>query len=76
MALTRKNHAKAESTRSLRARKLINRRCASVYEPFQKLMHRSKLFLNSALQKAVEFSGAAGEFRCYRLHRSQISKDL
>jgi hypothetical protein len=39
-------------------------------------MHRSKPFLNSPLQKAVEFSGVAGEFRCYSLHRSQISKDL
>src|SRR5271166_13953 len=28
------------------------------------------------LQKAAEFSGVAGEFRCYSLHRSQISKDL
>jgi hypothetical protein len=28
--LARKNHAKAEATRSLRARKLLNRRCASV----------------------------------------------
>jgi len=27
-------------------------------------------------RKVVEFSGAAGEFRCHRLHRSQISKDL
>jgi hypothetical protein len=26
--------------------------------------------------KAAEFSGAAGEFRCLSLHRSQISKDL
>jgi hypothetical protein len=32
--------------------------------------------LNSALQKAVEFFGVAGEFRCFSLHRSQISKDL
>jgi hypothetical protein len=26
--------------------------------------------------KAVESSGVAGEFRCFSLHRSQISKDL
>jgi hypothetical protein len=32
--------------------------------------------LNSSLQKAVEFSGVAGQFRCLSLHRSQISKDL
>jgi F-type H+-transporting ATPase subunit gamma len=31
---------------------------------------------NALSQKAVEFSGVAGEFRCYSLHRSQISKDL
>jgi hypothetical protein len=29
-----------------------------------------------SLQKAAEFSGVAGEFRCLSLHRSQISKDL
>src|SRR5208337_5628354 len=29
-SLARKNHAKAEATSSLRARKLLNRRCASV----------------------------------------------
>jgi hypothetical protein len=39
-------------------------------------MNPNKLFLNSSLQKAAEFSGAAGEFRCYSLHRSQIFKDL
>jgi hypothetical protein len=38
-------------------------------------MRRSRLFLNSSLQKAAEFSGVAGEFRCYSLRRSQISKD-
>jgi hypothetical protein len=32
--------------------------------------------LNSSLQKAAGFSGVAGEFRCYSLRRSQISKDL
>jgi hypothetical protein len=41
-----------------------------------KSMNRNKLFLNSSLQKAAEFSGVAGEFRCHSLHRSQISKDL
>jgi len=30
----------------------------------------------TANQKAAEFSGVAGEFRCHSLHRSQISKDL
>jgi hypothetical protein len=39
-------------------------------------MNRSKLFLGSSLQKAAEFFGVAGEFRCHSLHRSQISKDL
>jgi hypothetical protein len=39
-------------------------------------MNQNKLFQNSSLQKAAEFSGAAGEFRCYSLHRSQIFKDL
>jgi hypothetical protein len=29
-SLARKNHAKAEATSSLRARRLLNRRCASV----------------------------------------------
>jgi hypothetical protein len=38
-------------------------------------MNRNKLFLNSPLQKAAEFSGVAGEFRCHSLHRSQISED-
>jgi hypothetical protein len=33
-------------------------------------------YQNSSLQKAVEFFGAAGEFCCHSLHRSQISKDL
>jgi hypothetical protein len=32
--------------------------------------------LNSPLQKAAEYAGIAGEFRCLSLHRSQISKDL
>jgi len=27
-------------------------------------MNRNKLFLNSSLLKAAEFSGVAGEFRC------------
>jgi hypothetical protein len=27
-------------------------------------MNQNKLFLNSSLQKAAEFSGVAGEFRC------------
>jgi hypothetical protein len=31
---------------------------------------------NSSLLKAVEFFGAAGEFCCHSLHRSQISNDL
>ena len=31
-------------------------------------MNRNKLFLNSSLQKAAEFAGAAGEFRCQSLH--------
>jgi hypothetical protein len=39
-------------------------------------MNPNKPFLNSPLQKAAEFSGAAGEFRYHSLHRSQISKDL
>jgi len=39
-------------------------------------MNENKLFLNSSLQKAAEFSGVAGEFRCLSLHASQISKDL
>ena len=37
-------------------------------------MDRNKLFSNSPLQKAAEFSGVAGEFRCLSLHRSQICK--
>jgi hypothetical protein len=32
--------------------------------------------MNSSLQKAAEITGAAGEFRCHSLHRSQISEDL
>jgi hypothetical protein len=36
----------------------------------------SKLFLNSPLQKAAEFFGAAGEFCCHSLHQSQIVSDL
>jgi hypothetical protein len=39
-------------------------------------MRGSELFLTSSLQKAADFSGVAGEFRCYSLRRSQISKDL
>jgi hypothetical protein len=39
-------------------------------------MNQNKLFQNFSLQKAAEFSGVAGEFRCLSLHRSQISKDL
>jgi hypothetical protein len=39
-------------------------------------MDRNKLFLNSPLQEAAEFSGVAGEFRCHSLHRPQISTDL
>jgi len=39
-------------------------------------VNQNKLFLNSSLQKAAEFSGVGGEFRCLSLHRSQISKDL
>jgi hypothetical protein len=35
-------------------------------------MNRNKLFLNSPLQKAAEFSGVAGQIRCYSLHRFQI----
>ncbi len=30
-------------------------------------MNRNKLFLNSPLQKAAEFCGIAGEFRCLSL---------
>jgi hypothetical protein len=39
-------------------------------------MNRNKMSLNSSLQEAAELSGAAGEFRCHSLHRSQISQDL
>jgi hypothetical protein len=39
-------------------------------------MNPNKLFLNSSPQKAAEFSGVAGEFRCHSLHRLQIFKDL
>jgi hypothetical protein len=39
-------------------------------------MNENKLFSNFSLQKAAEWSGVAGEFRCHSLHRSQISKDL
>src|ERR1700738_2226561 len=35
-----------------------------------------KLFHYSSLQKPAKSSGVAEEFRCLRLHRSQISKDL
>jgi hypothetical protein len=36
-------------------------------------MNQNKAFLNLPLQKAAEFSGVAGEFRCQSLHRrSQI----
>jgi hypothetical protein len=34
-------------------------------------MNRNNLFLNSPLQNAAEFSGVAGEIRCYSLGRSQ-----
>jgi hypothetical protein len=36
-------------------------------------MNQNKLFQNSSLQKAAEFSGVAGEFCCLSLHWSQIS---
>jgi hypothetical protein len=39
-------------------------------------MNQDKLFQNSSLQKAAEFSGVAGEFCCLSLHRSEISQDL
>jgi hypothetical protein len=39
-------------------------------------MNENKLFQNSSLQKAAEFSGAAAEFCCLSLHWSQISTDL
>src|SRR5215469_14531192 len=52
--LARKNHSLGESTSSLRARKLLNRRCASVQEPVLKLRIRNNLFLNSALRKAAD----------------------
>jgi hypothetical protein len=39
-------------------------------------MYRNKLFLNSPLQKAAEFFGEAGKFRCLSLHCSQISDGL
>jgi hypothetical protein len=38
-------------------------------------MNRLKVSKLSS-QKAAEFSGIAGEYRCLSLHRSQISKDL
>jgi len=40
-------------------------------------MNELKLTVRNFLsKKAAEFSGAAGEFRCHSLHRSQISQDL
>jgi hypothetical protein len=39
-------------------------------------MIQNKLSQNFSLQKAAEFSSAAGEFCCLSLHRSQISQDL
>jgi hypothetical protein len=39
-------------------------------------MNRNKLFLDSAPEKAADWSGVAGEFCCLSLHRSQISDDL
>jgi hypothetical protein len=39
-------------------------------------MDENKLFQNSSLQKAAEYSGVAGEFCCLSLRRSQISRDL
>src|SRR5690242_11519511 len=47
-SLARKNHAKAEAKSSLRARKLLNKRCASVQEPVLQLKIRNNLFLNSS----------------------------
>jgi hypothetical protein len=37
-------------------------------------MNRNKLVFKLSLQKAAEFSGVAGDFRCHSLHRSQISR--
>src|SRR5262249_3993332 len=50
--LVRKNYALGESTNSLRARKLLNRRCASVQEPVLQLKDSKqpvfKLFLSKS----------------------------
>jgi hypothetical protein len=42
----------------------------------QNKANRNKLFLDSSLQKAAEFSGVAGGFCCLSLHRSKIFQDL
>jgi hypothetical protein len=47
-----------------------------VVRAFFKLNESNKLFQNSSLQKAAEFSGEAGRFCCLSLHRSQILEDL
>jgi hypothetical protein len=39
-------------------------------------MNQNKVFLNVPLQKAAEFSGVAGEFRCPSLHRSPIPGEI
>jgi hypothetical protein len=74
--LARKNHAQAEATSSLRARKLLNRPLRICLRACFKTNEHKQTVLNSSLQKAAEFSGVAGEFRCHSLHRSQIFKDL
>jgi hypothetical protein len=66
--LARKNHVLGEATRSLRARKLFNRRCAPIEERIFDSVNRHKLFLNFVFARAAERTGNAGKFRCQSLN--------
>jgi hypothetical protein len=55
--LARKNHAKAEPTSSLRARKLLNRRCASVQERADQVISARKDSVSSAAESALHAFG-------------------
>jgi hypothetical protein len=66
--LARKNDALGQATRSLRARKLFNRRCPSIEERIFDSVNRDKLFLNFVFPRAAERTGNAGKFRCQSLN--------
>jgi hypothetical protein len=67
--LARKSHTPCESIRSLRALKQTLRVCLRACF---KISESKQTVSKPSLQKAAEFSGVAGEFRCLSLHCSQI----